>query len=91
MRETPDALAEDDEADEEGTGRDVLGEMEIAARIMITGGDECEIDLESILSTPGLFSLSAAVDAIPLPDSPPRSDLPSRQPPFFVPCAIWAP
>jgi conjugative transfer ATPase len=40
----PDALAEDeeDETDEEGTGRDILGEMEIAARIMITGGDERE-------------------------------------------------
>lgn len=40
----PDALAEeeDDESDEEGTGRDILGEMEIAARIMITGGDERE-------------------------------------------------
>jgi conjugative transfer ATPase len=33
---------EDDDADEEGTGRDILGEMEIAARIMITGGDERE-------------------------------------------------
>ena len=33
---------DDDEADEEGIGRDVLGEMEIAARIMITGGDERE-------------------------------------------------
>jgi conjugative transfer ATPase len=41
--EAPDALADDDEElDEEGTGRDVLGEMEIAARIMITGGDERE-------------------------------------------------
>ena len=39
----PEALADDDEeADEEGTGRDILGEMEIAARIMITGGDERE-------------------------------------------------
>ena len=39
----PDALADDDEeTDEEGTGRDILGEMEIAARIMITGGDERE-------------------------------------------------
>ena len=37
----PDAL-DDDESDEEGTGRDILGEMEIAARIMITGGDERE-------------------------------------------------
>jgi conjugative transfer ATPase len=40
----PDALAdEDEETDEEGAGRDLLGEMEIAARIMITGGDEREI------------------------------------------------
>ncbi|MEA3278206.1 MAG: conjugative transfer ATPase [Pseudomonadota bacterium] len=40
----PDALAEEDDEDpdEEGGGRDVLGEMEIAARIMITGGDERE-------------------------------------------------
>ena len=40
----PDALAEDedDESEEEGAGRDLLGEMEIAARIMITGGDERE-------------------------------------------------
>ncbi|MCU7870805.1 MAG: conjugative transfer ATPase [Candidatus Thiodiazotropha sp. (ex Lucinoma borealis)] len=42
LREDPDALVDDDELDEEGTGRDVLGEMEIAARIMITGGDERE-------------------------------------------------
>ena len=42
VRDDPDALEEDDELDEEGTGRDVLGEMEIAARIMITGGDERE-------------------------------------------------
>ncbi|MEW8232456.1 MAG: conjugative transfer ATPase [Candidatus Thiodiazotropha endolucinida] len=42
LRDDPDALEEDDELDEEGTGRDVLGEMEIAARIMITGGDERE-------------------------------------------------
>ena len=35
----PDTLVDDDE---EGTGRDILGEMEIAARIMITGGDERE-------------------------------------------------
>jgi type IV secretory pathway VirB4 component len=42
LREDPDVLADDDELDEEGTGRDVLGEMEIAARIMITGGDERE-------------------------------------------------
>ena len=45
LREDPEALAEEDEdedADEEGGGRDVLGEMEIAARIMITGGDERE-------------------------------------------------
>ena len=40
----PEALAEDDDEDpdEEGSGRDILGEMEIAARIMITGGDERE-------------------------------------------------
>ncbi|MES9958471.1 MAG: conjugative transfer ATPase [Sedimenticola sp.] len=42
LRDDPDELEEDDELDEEGTGRDVLGEMEIAARIMITGGDERE-------------------------------------------------
>ena len=42
LRDDPDALAEDDELEEEGGGRDVLGEMEIAARIMITGGDERE-------------------------------------------------
>ncbi|MCP4081750.1 MAG: DUF87 domain-containing protein, partial [Planctomycetaceae bacterium] len=43
LRQDPDALADDDEeSEEEGTGRDVLGEMEIAARIMITGGDERE-------------------------------------------------
>ncbi|MCG7872675.1 MAG: conjugative transfer ATPase [Candidatus Thiodiazotropha lotti] len=43
LREDPDALVDDDEeSEEEGTGRDVLGEMEIAARIMITGGDERE-------------------------------------------------
>ncbi|MEJ1414020.1 MAG: conjugative transfer ATPase [Candidatus Sedimenticola sp. (ex Thyasira tokunagai)] len=42
LHEDPDTLADDDELDEEGTGRDVLGEMEIAARIMITGGDERE-------------------------------------------------
>jgi conjugative transfer ATPase len=33
---------DDDEEEEEGAGRDILGEMEIAARIMITGGDERE-------------------------------------------------
>ena len=42
LREAPEALEEDDELEEEGTGRDVLGDMEIAARIMITGGDERE-------------------------------------------------
>ncbi len=43
LRQDPDALPDDDEeSDEEGMGRDVLGEMEIAARIMITGGDERE-------------------------------------------------
>ena len=40
LLEDPEAL-EDDDLDEEG-GRDLLGEMEIAARIMITGGDERE-------------------------------------------------
>jgi len=40
----PDGLHEAHEEieEEEGTGRDILGEMEIAARIMITGGDERE-------------------------------------------------
>lgn len=33
---------DDDEEDGDGPGRDILGEMEIAARIMITGGDERE-------------------------------------------------
>ena len=43
LREDPEVLAEEDEeSDEEGSGRDILGEMEIAARIMITGGDERE-------------------------------------------------
>ncbi len=40
LLEDPEAL-DDDGSDEEG-GRDLLGEMEIAARIMITGGDERE-------------------------------------------------
>ena len=38
----PDALADTSDEDAEGPRRDVLGEMEIAARIMITGGDERE-------------------------------------------------
>jgi len=39
----PDELTDDDdELESEGGGRDILGEMEIAARIMITGGDERE-------------------------------------------------
>jgi len=38
----PDDLIDDKEVEEEGGGRDILGEMEIAARIMITGGDERE-------------------------------------------------
>jgi len=39
----PDELVDDDdEIEGEGGGRDILGEMEIAARIMITGGDERE-------------------------------------------------
>jgi conjugative transfer ATPase len=35
-------LDDDDEVEDETGGRDILGEMEIAARIMITGGDERE-------------------------------------------------
>ncbi len=43
LGEDPDALTDDDDVSEDdGAGRDVLGEMEIAARIMITGGDERE-------------------------------------------------
>ena len=43
LDKNPDELEDDDdEAEEEGSGRDILGEMEIAARIMITGGDERE-------------------------------------------------
>ena len=45
ISEDPDELINDEEVDEqgeEGGGRDILGEMEIAARIMITGGDERE-------------------------------------------------
>jgi|GEM_PF-6920506 len=42
LREDSNVLADDDELDDDGTGRDVLGEMEIAARIMITWGDERE-------------------------------------------------
>jgi len=40
----PEALAENDEEESEAglSGRDLLGEMEIAARIMVTGGDERE-------------------------------------------------
>ena len=40
----PEALAEDDDEEPDAAGgrRDILGEMEIAARIMITGGDERE-------------------------------------------------
>jgi conjugative transfer ATPase len=42
--EEPEVIADDeeDDPDEAGSGRDLLGEMEIAARIMITGGDERE-------------------------------------------------
>ncbi|MCP5348398.1 MAG: conjugative transfer ATPase [Gammaproteobacteria bacterium] len=36
------SLDEDDEIEDDGGRRDILGEMEIAARIMITGGDERE-------------------------------------------------
>lgn len=35
-------LDDEEESEEESEGRDILGEMEIAARIMITGGDERE-------------------------------------------------
>jgi conjugative transfer ATPase len=35
-------LDDDEEAEDDSGGRDILGEMEIAARIMITGGDERE-------------------------------------------------
>ncbi len=35
-------LSDEDEADDRGERRDLLGEMEIAARIMITGGEERE-------------------------------------------------
>jgi conjugative transfer ATPase len=41
-REPDELMDDDEEAEEEGGSRDVLGEMEIAARIMITGGDERE-------------------------------------------------
>jgi len=40
--EALDESEDDDEVEGEGPGRDILGEMEIAARIMITGGDERE-------------------------------------------------
>ncbi len=43
LAKDPDELVDDDdEVEDEGGGRDILGEMEIAARIMITGGDERE-------------------------------------------------
>ena len=42
LQGNPDAIEADDDDLEETTGRDILGEMEIAARIMITGGDERE-------------------------------------------------
>ena len=41
-REPEELIDDDDEVEEDGGSRDVLGEMEIAARIMITGGDERE-------------------------------------------------
>ena len=41
-KEPDDLIDDDDEVEDEGGGRDILGEMEIAARIMITGGDERE-------------------------------------------------
>jgi len=42
LPDDPEALPDDEDESEEETGRDILGEMEIAARIMITGGDERE-------------------------------------------------
>jgi len=42
LREGPEAMTYDCELDKEAIERDVLGEMEVAARIMITGGDERE-------------------------------------------------
>ncbi|MEA2080988.1 MAG: conjugative transfer ATPase [Pseudomonadota bacterium] len=39
---TDPAMLSEEDMDEAGGGRDILGEMEIAARIMITGGDERE-------------------------------------------------
>jgi len=42
LDEEPDSLEDDPSEDSEEGGRDILGEMEIAARIMITGGDERE-------------------------------------------------
>jgi len=42
LPDDPETLADDDEEPEEESERDILGEMEIAARIMITGGDERE-------------------------------------------------
>jgi conjugative transfer ATPase len=38
----PAVLSEEDDTEDAGSRRDILGEMEIAARIMITGGDERE-------------------------------------------------
>ena len=42
LPDEPEVMADDDEDSEEESERDILGEMEIAARIMITGGDERE-------------------------------------------------
>ncbi|MBR9910327.1 MAG: conjugative transfer ATPase [Gammaproteobacteria bacterium] len=42
LEETLDDDEAENEAEQETGGRDILGEMEIAARIMITGGDERE-------------------------------------------------
>ena len=43
LQQDPDPLIDEDEQmEEEGSGRDVLGDMEIVARIMIPGGDERE-------------------------------------------------
>ncbi len=59
----PDALADDD--DIEDPGRDILGEAEIAARIMITGGDEREdarmSRADRLLIRNAIFSAARAV------------------------------
>ncbi len=53
---TPDEVEEGDETDDEQ--RDLLGEMEIAARIMITGGDERE---DALLRRPDRLVIRKAI------------------------------